>query len=479
MYALPDDINPDSFRCVRVYYPDSPGYRRALFAAVSYLQNWFAWQRDDAHRGKDAAAKWREAYTLTVNDLLAGLTCDCEEAPDPEVITEYIEIITGGGSPGGFEEMPCLDLTNLIKIEGGVLYVRNSCCEWETVGTLTTQENPTPEIITPADPIPDDLSCRKAKYMSDKMVEIAGVGWDIRNSSVYTWINDMRQNYPAYELSIVRLYTAYQALNALNLLGLFTLWTDAWPTTLAQATVCRWVNVLPPNTLEVTTGELDEMRNIVKNLTSGFAESYLSELMKAIGASGFSWMATEAQSLSTAYCDCPDVIPDSPTDPDAAGWYMSAPLETTHYGSAAWQAVGWQGEADHDVYGVFFVLNTTNEGVVKRMSCSNTANDLHLNFADVDISLTPDSSDHLESKNQLYPMIQLADADIVEDLAQSRGFTVGWMFTSGVCDPTISTPGGPVGNVLGFRLDHEDDVSVVTVEELRLIHNINSPSHTP
>lgn len=81
-YPLPTNLEPEETSCMRVYYPNDPGFRQALLGAISSLQNWYVWQRDDAESGKRAAARYRLAFTQTVNSILAGEGC------------------TGGGSVG-------------------------------------------------------------------------------------------------------------------------------------------------------------------------------------------------------------------------------------------------------------------------------------------------------------------------------------------------------------------------------------------
>ena len=66
-YPLPSgDLGEDEIICQLVYFPDRPEYRQAFLGAYHYLTTWRAWERDDAKRGKDAAANWRAAFELTM-----------------------------------------------------------------------------------------------------------------------------------------------------------------------------------------------------------------------------------------------------------------------------------------------------------------------------------------------------------------------------------------------------------------------------
>ena len=69
-YPLPaGDAYQPELKCVKVWVPDLPEYHRALTGALDYFASWLAWERDPAHRGRDAARSWREANELTVEHL--------------------------------------------------------------------------------------------------------------------------------------------------------------------------------------------------------------------------------------------------------------------------------------------------------------------------------------------------------------------------------------------------------------------------
>lgn len=61
-YLLPDVIDPGDAVCIRVFIPDDPLYIAAFWGAYEYLTAWLAWERDDAKRGKDAAAVWKPYF---------------------------------------------------------------------------------------------------------------------------------------------------------------------------------------------------------------------------------------------------------------------------------------------------------------------------------------------------------------------------------------------------------------------------------
>ena len=65
-YRVPDgEALIEDMACQLVYYPDIPEYRTILLSQLLELTNWRNWERDDDHKGKDAATSWKAANVLT------------------------------------------------------------------------------------------------------------------------------------------------------------------------------------------------------------------------------------------------------------------------------------------------------------------------------------------------------------------------------------------------------------------------------
>ena len=65
-YRVPDgEADISEMACQLVFYPDIPEYRTALFTALERFAAWTSWERDDDHKGKDAATSWKAANELT------------------------------------------------------------------------------------------------------------------------------------------------------------------------------------------------------------------------------------------------------------------------------------------------------------------------------------------------------------------------------------------------------------------------------
>jgi len=61
-YPLPEDNNPENHKCVLVKIPDDVNHQRAFWGHLHELSMWWNWDRDEAHNGTLAAARWREIW---------------------------------------------------------------------------------------------------------------------------------------------------------------------------------------------------------------------------------------------------------------------------------------------------------------------------------------------------------------------------------------------------------------------------------
>ena len=170
---LPDNVEIEGFRCVKVWIPDSDGYESALHSLLTYLNNWFAWQRDEEKRGKEAAQHWRTAYRLTIEDFLSGNNCDnCEDGEDGEECEECASCQQYAISDQLAEAAMSLCGYNpkAFKIEEGFFWVKDFCGEWVSIGEITLKANDSPQQnpLSGTDEEPDEWStCGKAAVLID------------------------------------------------------------------------------------------------------------------------------------------------------------------------------------------------------------------------------------------------------------------------------------------------------------------------
>lgn len=102
-YLVPDNVQPDGFRCFCVYIPDDDMYQRAFFGAYEFFGAWLAWERDDAKRGRLAADAWKKAIELTRDTMscesydYTGVFGDIADAIRAISISQ---VVNCGASPG-------------------------------------------------------------------------------------------------------------------------------------------------------------------------------------------------------------------------------------------------------------------------------------------------------------------------------------------------------------------------------------------
>lgn len=59
-YLLPDDLDPDVFKCLTIRIPDDPQWETVFWGALTEITYWFNHDRDPAHKAAIVAKKWRE-----------------------------------------------------------------------------------------------------------------------------------------------------------------------------------------------------------------------------------------------------------------------------------------------------------------------------------------------------------------------------------------------------------------------------------
>lgn len=79
-YKIPENAQPEGFRCLAVLIPDDDQYLYAFGGAYEYFTKWNAWEKDEQRRGRLAAEAWRNAYNATMNDYWTeGMIMSCTE----------------------------------------------------------------------------------------------------------------------------------------------------------------------------------------------------------------------------------------------------------------------------------------------------------------------------------------------------------------------------------------------------------------
>jgi hypothetical protein len=78
-YILPENVQPDTLLCLKVYIPNDQLYLEAFSGAFNDFGRWTQWQRDGTNGASLAATIWKDAidYTFANAWLNCGETMDC------------------------------------------------------------------------------------------------------------------------------------------------------------------------------------------------------------------------------------------------------------------------------------------------------------------------------------------------------------------------------------------------------------------
>lgn len=71
-YLIPDNPEPETDVCVRVYIPNDPLYIAAFWGGYEHFTSWNAWMRDELKRGAVAASRWKQAFVRARNEWLCA-----------------------------------------------------------------------------------------------------------------------------------------------------------------------------------------------------------------------------------------------------------------------------------------------------------------------------------------------------------------------------------------------------------------------
>lgn len=469
---IPDDWSGEDWRDFCITWPSSESWLTILRGFLGTPMQGRFW---DARTGSIKAVQDTGWQIWLRNENAPGCNENCPDCPDcPE------QEPCGGALIESEEDMG--QVVTDITIENGVLYKYfGPCCKVAVTGSLSGGGIQLTDPVNPEDITGDTYSpCGKLTGVMDALWSLAAAVWDVKDDPYANWVGYVRSQNPGLTVDSSQVVASVGA--ALIVDDTYSE-SEVFDTGIWQQIKCQMVGQF--------TDELDGLSETVwimlyQTISAVFAGAgrlavgdWWAGISSMLGYTGANNQALLGSQDFLSDCNCPDVGPDSETEPDAQGWYMSAPLDATFFvGSSVVDCYGVIEQVTHDVYGFFFRINTSQEDVVKRMSCGNTGGGLDANFTEVDQSVTADSSDHLETSNQAYPFIQIDDDDIGASLAAQRGYDIFTKKTGGVDGTVISTPDAVGGQTLGIRIEVDKDVTYHDLLEVRFIHNINSPSHS-
>lgn len=197
---IPDDWLNDAWVCYAIQWPDSTKWLSILNGLLSNPRQGRFWNRQTGLI-TDAQIVGAEIWYRN-NPLVA--CADSGECPSV-VYVPCATCGTGGGGSGSddleSDDMPCLDISNLIKIENGHLWVKDSCCVWVDLGAITeaTSVEPLPDdpLVPPGEDVPTYYACGKADAAVEMVWAVGSKMWDTGTlENPWEWPNKLRANFP-------------------------------------------------------------------------------------------------------------------------------------------------------------------------------------------------------------------------------------------------------------------------------------------
>jgi hypothetical protein len=455
---IPDDWD-GGWVCVQVDWPDSIEYIALLAGLLSMLARGRLY---DERTGSviDAQAIGRDVWARNWPLRMCAGGGDTIDVDD--------ERVYGAIAALGDMLMPAVN-GQIIGVEwrGCELWVRTyPCCEWQLVG----QPCDSTDIEDPSWPEDSTYSaCGKAYAVVDAMYTIAQGVWDNKDGPLY-WqhaidgsIDGLLAGVDVDNQGLLALLNGARALD-----DTYTE-DDMFDADLRQQYLCRVSPLLSDDATGMSIEQYDQVRTAINQVYPDAVRVWWQDALGAIGARNLSTLAAAAATDTSRDCSCPDPSTGA-TTPDASGWYLSAEYDvyTVTYtnDSGAERHLLVDVTPEHDVFGAVWTheVSGLNYKIMDANTLVPTIQDWGLD--------TSGNETGYKSRVSWGPS---ALWDIV--------YGSGAYYHLGEGNLDSTTPGAPAtagtgGNRQGIAAESVfNHGGTITVSKLRLLHNINSPSH--
>jgi len=347
-YFIPTDWDAETgeWECYQIQWPKSPEWLAILNGLITQMMCGRTWNEGD---GSIIGVQ-------TIGRLIDAANIPLKNCAGETIITEYISA-GGCGAVVEDDEMPCIDITSLIKIENGRLYVRNACCEWEDKGAFGEVAESVSEVILenqPGTPSPD--ACGKASAIVDAIYIVAQAMWDASSAYPWQWSGQVKDNSAGIDIK-----TKYAIEGCIDALALKTLnyeEEEVFDPITKSDIICKLVNSLDASYAPLTESEYDAI-DTAFNQNMGMDTAIFGAAGNAIGKAQLSDLAQAGAGDSSQDCSCPASILDPTENWDTAWVYFKdftksqGSLATAHGGAhvAEYEAgKGWSWSDESNGY---------------------------------------------------------------------------------------------------------------------------------
>ena len=329
---IPQDWDGETWDCFEVQWPHSDQWL-GFFQGIMTL---FARGRlYDARTGSIIAAQLigREIARRNVSPVPCR---DSELPPGGETTEDFTGRVCSAVATWDFGEfdMPCLDMTDYIRLNNGILEVKNECCEWVALGSIAAAAEDDPGSENPlydpdADPPQAFDGCGKASGVLTYLFAIANQVWDHADlQDVLSAEAAIRGAFPMFSFGSVDLYGAI--LNAFNMQFVGVDGSDLLSNNIRQRMICELAPLMRDDHQwsDEDAANLKSVYDGVLNDTSywGFLPGgatnrrlFFDQLVRMWGPQDIKKTAYSSALNTIADCSCPEGLVGIP-DTD---WYHS------------------------------------------------------------------------------------------------------------------------------------------------------------
>lgn len=307
-YNIPQDWDGETWTCYQIQWPDSDRWLWLLQGILSGLSKGRTWNENS---GSIIAAQIvGELIWQRNKDLLT-----CEGAP-VEPGDENDQQAGGAGAACFYDEseddMPCIDLTTLIKVEDGHLWVKDSCCSWVDIGAISGVEAQQPLPDVPLDPNnnePTYSGCGKAAAITSVIFAIADEAWQqgtppIEALTPWTWVHDVEQ---AAKVDLDNLWVIDACMQAFDMQMTGYEGEEVMDTPAEDWLRCFLATRFTDTAAAPTEDDFKAARDAMVNhvFPDPFLMNWWTYIFNCLGWKDMSKIGALGALTTTANCDCP------------------------------------------------------------------------------------------------------------------------------------------------------------------------------
>jgi len=320
---IPDDWNGQSWLCAQIEWPNSPQWIAIFFGLLSQATRGRLWDERSGSILDAQQVGWQ------IWDRNIPLT-DCSGSPGP---------VPDGGTAGligslmcfGDDDMPCIDISGLLKVENGVLYARDSCCQWIEIGNFqpgTSSPDYGDDPLNPdGDPGFTYSACGKADALISKLIAVATTAWDSRDDPPWQYNANLHADHPDLAGGAVDFTSAVLLAIQLDVL---TTHEDVFDTQETD-TLRAWLSEeLADDAAGLTSSQYSDLLHKITAVHGGLNPldplgvmkgNFWAQVLLAIGEGDASNIAQLGAGNTTGNCEGPIQWPQIPTMYDWVHYY--------------------------------------------------------------------------------------------------------------------------------------------------------------